>query len=152
MGASGFTITHTVLVHGTPAQAYQAFTGKVGSWWDPEHTYSGKAANLTIDAKPNGCFCEKIGPSSGITHMTVVYADPGKVLRLTGGLGPLQQMGVAGAMTLHFTAKDGNTEVVFTYAVGGYSPQGLDKLAQVVDQVLVGQLERYERFASAAKP
>ena len=151
MSPNGFTLAHTLTVQATPAQAYQAFA-KVASWWNPEHTYTGKSASLTLDPKPSGCFCEKLGANAGVVHMTVVYADPGKVLRLSGGLGPLQQLGVAGAMTLKFTAKDGATEVAFTYAVGGYTADGLDKLAPIVDQVLGDQLERYERFASGAKP
>src|SRR5262245_53478787 len=86
----GFTIKHAFQVNKTPAAAYALFTTKLGTWWDSEHTYSGKSENMSLDVRPNGCFCEKLGAQSSIVHMTVIYADPGKILRMTGGLGPLQ--------------------------------------------------------------
>lgn len=149
--ASGFTLKRTLTVDAAPAKAFDAFTA-ISGWWDPAHSYSGKAAALSIDAKPNGCFCEKLGPKSGLVHMTVLYADPGKMLRMTGGLGPLQQMAVSAVMTLEFKPNENRTDVDFTYAVGGYYSEGLDKLAPAVDQVLSQQLDRYQRFASTGKP
>ena len=77
----GFTIKHTMEVEAPPAGAFQAFVEKIGAWWDPQHTYSGSSANLSIEARPNGCFCEKLRSNGGIAHMTVVYADPGRILR-----------------------------------------------------------------------
>ncbi len=149
--SGGFTLKRSLTVNAPPARAYDVFT-RVSGWWDAGHTYTGRAAALSLDARPEGCFCEKIGPRSGVVHMTVLYADPGKVLRMTGGLGPLQAMAVSGVMTLEFKAKENRTEVAFTYAVGGHSPQGLEKLAPIVDQVLMHQLDRYERFANGGTP
>jgi hypothetical protein len=36
----------------------------------------------------------------GVRHMQVVYVDPGKTLRMIGGLGPLQSMAATGSMTV----------------------------------------------------
>jgi hypothetical protein len=48
---NGFAVRNTVTVPGDPARAYAAVVA-VGKWWDPDHTYSGDAANLSIDPKP----------------------------------------------------------------------------------------------------
>jgi hypothetical protein len=39
----------------------------------------------------------------------VVFVDPGHVLRMTGGLGPLQGMGIYGALDFSFTANEEGT-------------------------------------------
>jgi hypothetical protein len=39
-------------------------------------------------------------------------------------------------MTWEFFDIDGGTKIRFSYAVGGYSPQGLDSIAADVDAVL----------------
>jgi hypothetical protein len=150
--SGGFTIKHTMEVETAPAGAFRLFVEKIGAWWNSEHTYSGNSANLSIDARPNGCFCEKLRANGGIAHMTVLYAEPGKILRLSGGLGPLQAYAVSGAMTVQFSEVANRTLVDFTYTVGGYLPQGLDKLAPIVDKVLVEQMSRFERFVKTGKP
>jgi hypothetical protein len=52
--------------------------------------------------------------------MSVTYADPGKTLRLSGGLGPLQAMAVKGTLTINLIPEDKATKAVFIYTVGGY--------------------------------
>lgn len=84
--------------------------------------------------------------------MTVVFADPGKLLRFDGGLGPLQSLAVAGVMTWSFTPAEKGTEVELTYLVGGYNRGGFKDLAPGVDAVLRAQLERYQRYVNAGKP
>ena len=50
----------------------------------------------------------------------VVYVAPRDVLRLSGGLGPLQASGVAGSMTWKLTGDGDNTRVQLSYSVGGF--------------------------------
>ena len=59
---------------------------------------------------------------------------------MTGGLGPLGLMGVNGNMTWEFFDDDNGTRIRFTYAVGGYSPDGLDTIAGGVDYVIAEAL------------
>ena len=47
------------------------------------------AANLSLDAAPGGCFCERLPNGGGVEHMRVTYVEPGKRIVLTGSLGPL---------------------------------------------------------------
>jgi hypothetical protein len=150
--AGGFTIKHSFEVNKGAAEAYTLFASKIAAWWDSDHTYSGKSENLSLELRPNGCFCESLENQGSIVHMTVIYAQPGKILRMSGGLGPLQQFGAAGAMTIEFAGEANRTTVTLTYSVGGYAPGGFEKLAPLVDQVMVGQMGRYERFVNTGKP
>lgn len=143
--ASGFTVQTTVQVAAPAAAVYDALTGSVDKWWDEAHTWSGRAANLTIDAKPGGCFCEKL-PGGGVQHMTVIFADRGKMLRMTGGLGPLQSMAVAGVLTFSLKELGGRTTLECTYTVLAYTKQDLTALAPLVDRVTAGQVARLKAF------
>ena len=149
--AGGFTVKQTVTVAAPAAKAWAALVD-VRSWWDKSHTWSGDAANLSIEAVPGGCFCEKLPGGGGVRHMTVVYADPNKLLRMTGGLGPLQDMAVTGAMTFKLTEAQGKTTLEMTYKIAGYAPTGLAALAKPVDGVLGEQLARWKKKVETGKP
>lgn len=138
----GFTIKVVVTVAAPAAQAYRTAVERVGSWWSSDHTFSGSAANLSIEAAPGGCWCEKLASGGGVRHMTVVYADPGKMIRFSGGLGPLQTMAVTGAMQWSFDQVGATTTIEVTYKVGGYAPGGLEPLSKAVDGVLTLQMQR----------
>ena len=74
------------------------------------------------------------------------------MLRLTGGLGPLGLMGVAGNMTWEFDEVEGGTRVTLRYAVGGYLDGGLDTMAGPVDAVLLEQMTRLQQFIATGSP
>lgn len=144
-GANGFVVRQVVSVPVASDQAWTRFV-KIGSWWNGEHTYSGNPKNLTLRPQVGDCWCEKT-PTGGIEHMRVVYVARNTMLRLHGGLGPLQEMGISGAMTIAFEADGPSTKVTMTYAVGGYAPSGLGPLAPLVDGVLAEQMLRYRQAA-----
>lgn len=150
-GPAGFQVQETVRIAAPPDRVWAAIV-KPGDWWNPEHTYSHDSGNLTLAAVAGGCWCEKWAGGS-VEHMIVVHAKPGKMLRLRGGLGPLQEMGVTGAMTWTLTATiDGGTVLTLNYAVGGYSPNGFDGLARAVDGVLAEQVNRLQMFVQTGSP
>jgi uncharacterized protein YndB with AHSA1/START domain len=144
-GQNGFEIRETVHVAAAPDKAYAALR-QPARWWSSEHTFSGSAANLTLDARAGGCWCETLPDGGSVEHMRVVYVAPGKVLRLRGALGPLQGLGVEGAMTLSVKAAASGTDITISYAAGGYAKDGLDGLSKVVDHVLGEQLERLRKL------
>ena len=144
--SSGFTIHHVTRIAAPRHEAYSAATQDIGKWWSDEHTFSGIAANLSIDARPLGCFCEALGDHGGVVHMTVTFVNPGEMLRLTGGLGPLGLLGVNGNMTWEFADEGEGSVVTLSYAVGGYRAGGLDALAPAVDAVLVEQMTRLKAY------
>jgi hypothetical protein len=141
---AGFAVESRVVVAAAPAEAYAQIV-RIGEWWDAAHSYSGKAANLSLDARPGGCFCERLADGGGVEHMRVVNARPGVELRLQGGLGPLQAEAVTGTLSWSLRAVGGGTEIVQRYVVGGYVAGGADRIAPAVDQVLAGQLLRLQQ-------
>ena len=152
IGPSGFAVKHEVSVKASPGPVYDALTVKVGSWWNPEHTFSKDAKNLSIAAVPGGCFCEKFPDSGGVQHMTVVYAAPGKALRMTGAIGPLQGSGLAGSMTWDLAKSEAGTKLVVTYGIGGYMAGGFEKIAPLVDAVIGEQVGRFKAFVETGSP
>ncbi len=136
----GFETVRVVTVKASPAAAY-AMLGKPALWWSGAHTYSGSAKNLSLQLRAGGCFCEAIPADTAmVEHARVVFAQPGKMLRVLGGFGPLQQEGVSGALTFALKPVDGGTEVTMRYVVGGYIRMGPKVMAPLVDQVLGEQL------------
>ena len=144
---AGYLVTHTAELAGTPAAAYAAL-GEIGKWWNGSHTYSGAASNLSIELRAGGCFCESWGEGNSIEHARVIYAAPGKLLRLEGGLGPLQDMAISGVMTFALAEAEGKTRLTFTYRVRG-AEANLDKTAAIVDKVLGEQVSRFVAYVNA---
>jgi hypothetical protein len=140
----GFTILNEVFVDATRAEAWVAAVDNIDQWWNADHTISGNASLLNIDARPLGCFCENAG--GGVVHLQVTTVSQDVNLRMTGGLGPLGLMGVNGNMTWEFFDVDGGTKIRFTYAVGGYSPDGLDSIANGVDYVIAEALSLLKNY------
>ena len=149
---NGFLVKFEVSVNVPATKVYDALVGQIGSWWDSEHTYSGDARNLSIDARPGGCFCEKLPNGGGIEHARVIYVAPREILRLSGALGPLQASGVAGTLTWKLTSNTDNTRVHLSYSVGGFVDGGFEKIAPLVENVLHGQLHRLKQFVETGKP
>lgn len=149
---AGFVVRVTGEVAASPAEAWKAFTTP-SLWWNPQHTFSGEAVNLTMDASANGCFCEKLPVPKGapptqkpgsVMHMRVVYAEPYRALRLVGGLGPLQSEAVNGTMTVTFKPVDGSggktTRILWEYVVGGFMRYKTETISVAVDKVLAEQI------------
>jgi hypothetical protein len=148
---SGFVIR---LEAEAPASKHEAWRALVapGKWWSSQHTYSGDAVNMYLDAQASGCFCEKLPKPAGepadqrmgsVEHMHVVYADPPQgVLRMKGGLGPLQGESVTGTLTITVKPTPAGSRIVWEYVVGGYSRMKHEDIAPLVDKVLGEQLAR----------
>ncbi len=149
---SGFVVRHERTVLAPPETAWRMLIGHVGEWWHPDHTYAGDASSLYIEARPLGCFCERIGPNDVVVHLTVTMLRENRLIRLTGGLGPLGLMGVEGNMTISLLPSDEETRVALEYRVGGYDPDGLERIAPAVDAVLGEQMDRFVRFVEAGSP
>ena len=151
----GFSTVNEVIIDADRALVWQQAIDDIGSWWSSDHTVSGDATRLSISAVPQGCFCESLGGTAGVVHLTVTMVNPGVVIRMTGGLGPLGLMGVGGNMTWEFEDADEGTRVRFTYAVGGYRAGGLDEIAGPVDGVIsqaLSRLKAHVETGSAESP
>ena len=151
-GPGGFNIRYVVDAPNVPAPTVWAALSDVARWWDPNHTYSGDARNLSLDPVVHGCFCEKTSLYAGVEHARVVYALPAKTLRLSGALGPLQEFGVTGSLTWQIEAAGGGSRITMTYSVGGYADRPLSDWAPIVDEVLVTQMKRLGRLVNSGSP
>lgn len=136
---SGFTIENSQIVPVDATTAWKALVNDVGRWWPKDHTWWGDASKLSIQPRAGGCFCELNGEQQA-WHMTVTFVDPDKTLRMTGGLGPLQGMGVDGALEWRFVPVEGGTKITLHYRAGGYTPDDLSKFVPVIDKVQGEQL------------
>jgi len=147
---TSFQVVQAVEVAAPPARAYAAL-GEVGGWWDDEHTYSGRAANMTLALRPGGCFCETLAGGGGVEHGRVILAVPSSLLRLDSALGPLQGAGVSAVLTFEIKPKAKGSQITATYNVGGYNPAGVKQWADGVDQVVGNQVTRLARYIATVQ-
>ncbi|WP_346839665.1 hypothetical protein [Microbulbifer sp. SAOS-129_SWC] len=140
----GFTLR---LERTLPQRSEQVYAGLAAlpRWWNPAHSFSGSAANLSIDLRAGGCFCERWKGGS-VEHLHVIAALPGREVRLRGGLGPLQQMPVSGLMQWRLVPQGDKTVLTWEYRVWGSAENQLQRIATAVDGVLAEQLTALAQY------
>lgn len=144
--ADAFTVTYAAPLHAPPAKAWAGLL-QVQHWWSGDHTWSGQAANLSLQASAGGCFCER-WPAGSAEHGRVVMALPDKLLRLDAALGPLQEFALKGILSFWIKpgADGGSSELEVEYRVNGSSGSELEAFAPQVDAVLGAQVARLVRY------
>ena len=104
-------------------------------WWQSPHSYSGDAANLSLDPSPGGLWREDWEGGS-VWHGTVLQAQPPKVLSLSAPFGPLQGMAVTSIWTIKLEPiETGGTTIRFDHVTNGSSASNLAEIAPAVDFV-----------------
>ncbi|NNE05648.1 MAG: ATPase [Xanthomonadales bacterium] len=152
VNASGFALAFEQTIDTSAEDIYTAMT-EIGSWWHPDHSWEGKAENLYMDMRVGGCFCEKLANGGFAEHLHLAYAAPGKEIRLTGGLGPLQGMGMGGAMVWTITMAAEGQKISWTYTAHGHGTQDSMKgLAPIVDMVQKQAFDRLIRYIQTGAP
>lgn len=146
----GTVIEHHYSLSVTPAAAWQALVHPE-RWWPEDHTWSGARQNLALVPEAGGCFCEKWAGGSA-EHARVVMALDGQLLRLSGALGPLQEMGVTAILTVTLTPAAQGSDARVSYRISGDPTHQLDRFAAVVDQVIGQQFGEFARYAGVAEP
>ncbi len=148
---TGFNVVHVAEVSATPDVIWKRLIAPK-DYWSKAHSWSGSSAGFYIDAQAGGCFCElfqekgadgKTRTTGSVEHMRVIFAQPGKVLRMQGALGPLQSEAVLGTLTVAMEPlKDGKgTKLSFSYVVGGHMRYKVAEIAPAVDKVLGEQFK-----------
>jgi hypothetical protein len=148
---TGFNIVHITEVAVAPDVVWKRLVAPK-EWWSKAHSWSGASDGFYIDAQAGGCFCElfqqkgvdgKTKSTGSVEHMRVIFAQPGKVLRMQGALGPLQSEAMLGTLTVAMVAtKDGKgTKLSFSYVVGGYMRYKVAEIAPAVDKMLGEQFK-----------
>ena len=149
---AGFVVGHTAEVLAKPEDVWKRLLVPK-DWWNPSHSWSGKTDGFYIDAQAGGCFCEllqdkatdgSVKPRGSVEHMRVLFTDPGKVLRMSGALGPLQSEAMQGTLTVAMEPlKDGaGTRISLSYVAGGYMRYKVADIAPAVDAMLGDQFQR----------
>lgn len=163
---SGFSITNNSESQASIEVVYSHFIQHVDMWWPKDHTWWKGA--LRIDEQAGGCFCESTDTASAV-HMRVSYVEPNKKVVMIGGLGPLQEMGVTGALIWEFSdietappsadkendKRVPKTKVTLTYHASGNihfngkkaSNEEAVNLVNVVDKVQAQQLNALIAFS-----
>ena len=145
----GFEIRHSANLV-VPQPAAFAAIGQVQNWWSKDHTYSGNAANLSLDMRPGGCFCERFDGGGGIEHLRVTFVQPGERVTLSGALGPLLYQAVSGVLDIQVERIAGGSRIVMNYRVAGFARGNGADLAPAVDRVLGEQMKRLRAYAAGA--
>ncbi|MBL8657999.1 MAG: SRPBCC family protein [Altererythrobacter sp.] len=150
--ADRFVTRATASVKTPPLATWLALT-RPADWWNGEHSWSGDAKNLTLTPQGGGCFCERIpvgdsGNSSAMEgsarHAEVLQAFPMRVLRMSGGFGPLQGEPVSGVLTITLKEVPGGTRILWEYNVGGPMRYKITDIAPAVDAMMSEQLKRLQ--------
>lgn len=163
---SGFSITNVSKSQAPVEVVYSHFIQHVDMWWPKDHTWW--EGVLRIDEQAGGCFCETLDSASAV-HMQISVIEPNKKVVMTGGLGPLQEMGITGALTWEFSSIENNTaantdtavdmpnktQVTLTYNASGNihfngekaSVDDAVNLVNVVDKVQAQQLNALTAFS-----
>lgn len=120
----------------------------VPSWWDPAHSYTGDATNLSLAFQPGGCWCERLADGSDFRHGELVSIGLDRV-RFNAPLGPLN--GTATRADLTFTAGPENrgTLAAMEFVVEG---PGVGAFADGVHGVMQQAWTRYVRFIEYGEP
>ncbi|MCJ8190540.1 ATPase [Sphingomicrobium aestuariivivum] len=146
---NAFHIRHEVPLVVSAERAFDLLA-RPGDWWNGAHSYSGDAANMRLELKPGGCFCEQ-WDGNFVKHLEVVGLTRGKEIVMEGGLGPLRYAPASGTMI--WKLEDGGTGAILTidYKVTGFAESDAETWSAAVDSVLGEQAMRF-RAAAAAMP
>lgn len=151
---SGFVIEAEAGVVATPQRAWRALT-QMGRWWSDAHTYSGDARRMHVDIRAGGCWCERWSGGQSVEHgrvLVVMDSDDVRTLRFDTALGPLQALAVNGVLTFTVAPHAGGARITMAYRVSGEPSLDLDRLAPLVDLVLMEQFGRLSRYSSSGSP
>ena len=110
---TGFLVKLETNIHAPVAKVYEALVAQIGSWWNPEHTYSHDAKNLSIDPRPGGCFCEKLPNGGGVVNFK--YDSFGRRTRKASPAGTTNYLYGEANLAAEI---DGAANIVASYAAG----------------------------------
>ena len=149
--ANGFSVVETVHIAAPPEKVWSELL-MPSHWWSAAHSYSRDAANFSLEPRAGGCWCEKLPDGGSVQHAVVVRLIPNAAFVVRGAFGPLQSMGVEGALTVMLKPGNGGTDLVATYNVGGYLKDGVGALAAPVDSVIGEQFARLKARVETGSP
>ncbi|MFT7219784.1 MAG: hypothetical protein ACI8Z1_001401 [Candidatus Azotimanducaceae bacterium] len=85
-----------------------------------------------------------------VLHMLVTFIKPNEEIKMVGGLGPLQMMGIHGGVSWRFEPVANGTLITQSYNVTRYAPGGLSDISDIIDTVQTKQLNALVVHLSAS--
>lgn len=135
----GFTIIAVAESTADPAMLWQRMIAP-SSWWNPSHTWSGNADNMSFEPRAGGCWCEEVADGGSVQHGQIVAFEPARRrVLMRAELGPLQAMPVNGWLEWTVEARAGGGSTVrWRYSVTG---RGSDAAGWGPDSWLPGAVD-----------
>lgn len=134
--SNGFTIALSEPSQRSDAELWQRMQHPE-NWWSSAHSWSGDAANMSVEMRAGGCWCERVGDGV-VVHGRILRIDADRAILLDAPLGPLNDA----AVTTRLSWRIDNQRVVWRYQVFGALPMPAAQLAPLVEAVLAEQLRR----------
>ena len=130
-----YTLRHEAVSDLEPGAVWDRLI-QPSTWWQPDHTWSGRAENLSLDPRAGGLWAEH-WDGNEVLHGRVLTVLEGKMLRLDAPFGPLQGTGVTvtWTITLEPDADTDGTKIIFDEVANGSSQSRLAEIAPAVDGV-----------------
>ena len=142
---------HFLLQFDTPLtatpEAALASVGEVAQWWDPAHTWSGDAANLTLPIQMGACLCEAMPDGTTFQHGRVTSLFPERSIGLHAPLGPLKDLATRAALVFSWSELSGGPALAMVFLVQG---EGVGAYADAVDHVMGVQFSRWAAYLQPA--
>lgn len=113
-------------------------------WWNPAHSYSGEAENLSLEPIAGGLWRED-WDSGSVAHGRVLQVREGELLRMEAPFGPLQGLGAYVVWTITIAAEGSGSRVSFDEVASAPPGSALDQLAGAVDAVKTEAIDRLVR-------
>ena len=145
--ADSFTLRYELGAEIDPGDIPGVMT-EVGQWWDSAHTYSGDAANITVDLTPGGCWCEKLADGTQFEHARVVSVGP-ESLVFDAPFGPLKGKATRSVLTITWPPANMGWTPTWTMTVEG---PGVGAMADGVDFVMHAGYLRWLRYLEYGEP
>lgn len=111
-------------------------------WWDSAHTYSGSAANLSLDLTPGGCWCEKLADGTDFDHGRTVSAEADRFV-FSAPFGPLRGKTTKAELTVAWPRDSMGLAATWTMVVEG---PGIGAMADGVDAVMGAGYQRWMAY------
>ncbi|MDP3802790.1 hypothetical protein [Brevundimonas sp.] len=139
--ADGFTLRYAVGVGIAPDDIPVALTD-LPKWWDSAHTYSGSAANLSLDLAPGGCWCEKLADGTDFDHGRTVSVAADRIV-FEAPFGPLRGKATRAELSVTWPAANRGWTPTWTFVVEG---PGIGAMADGVDAVMDAGYQRWLHY------
>lgn len=111
-------------------------------WWDSAHTYSGSAANLSLDLTPGGCWCERLADGTNFDHGRTVSVAPDRFV-FDAPFGPMRGKATKAELTVSWPTANRGWTPTWIMVVEG---PGIGAMADGVDAVMGAGYQRWLHY------